>query len=337
MGEVLPYDMKTNNLSKDLIVRDVKKEDKSAIIKLVTRIYGSAYYHQGFYEESIIADYIHDAIHKQKRKIYWKVALYHGELIGQMMFIIKHGAAFLIFTMVDPRYEGKNVITSISLEMVKILAERDQDDMRCIFAFIDNTNIAMEKVLLKFNFRKLGHIPDFRDSGKIKIYGRIVYDFRWRMINPHIKIAPLVYDTARRVKVHRIVLAMSMPIHSNGREKKAFIISQNGLKGERMISTKDGQECAKFVEEKNNSVWRDFMITENLSFTTKKHLIRFFLKQFQHTPEIRGVSFALAMKDVASRWLLINKNTQFGPYLPFYFGKENALLMYMEKNEGVAC
>lgn len=328
--------MKTIYLKQKVLIRDIEKGDQNGVIHLLKKVYGSAYYNTQFYKEKVIEHYIHDAIHKTRRKVYWKVAAHKGKIIGQMMFVIRHGAAFLIFTMVDPDYEGKTVINSISTEMIKILNEMNQDDMRCIYAFVDEQNVPIKKVLKNYKFKVLGGLPNFQDGGEIKIYGKLVYDFHWRMINPHIKLSPLIYETVRNARIPRIVLANGMPPQSSeGIEKTEFHIAKEENSRHCAIKTKAGNTCAKYIEEKNNHLLRDFIITDKLSFETKKHLIRFIHAQFQQSSEIKGVSFALHSEDVESQWLVLNNGGQYRAFLPFYLGDKDAVLLYIKKGEEV--
>lgn len=328
--------MKTIYLKQKVLIRDIEKGDQKGVINLLKKVYGSAYYYKQFYKENVIARYIQDAIHKERRKVYWKVAAHKKKIIGQMMFVIKHGAGFFIFTMVDPDYEGENVITSISAEIIKILNEMNQNDMRCIYAFADAANMPIKKVLISYKFKVLGRLPNFRGEGEIKVYGKLVYDFHWRMINPHIKLSPLIYKTVRDAKIPRIVLANGMASqNSEGIEATEFQVSQERDSKRCAIKTEDGDICARYIEEVNNHIWRDFMITDELSFTTKKHLIRFIHGEFQQRSEINGISFAIDSEDVESQWLVLNKGGQYGAFLPFYLGEKDAVLLYIKKGKEV--
>jgi RimJ/RimL family protein N-acetyltransferase len=321
---------------KNIEVRDLNYEDVPKVINLIKKIYGKEYHEKEFYEPIVIHSIIKDSKEKKRDKVYWKGGFLGNTLIGQMLFIIRNGAGFLECTMVDDEFKGKRVITRISLEMVKILEEMKDTDVKCIYAFVHHKNVPIIKILNNFGFYYYGTIPAHENGEYLLVYGRIVYDFKWKMINPHIKLCPELFKIIKRAKLKRLISALETPglllPHQKIKDIKITRLS-NSYPYKLIISTEDGTTLAELLENKFQKSWYDFRINKNLTLDIKKQIIKKIIQIFQNHMGINSLSFIIEIDDKMTQSLLLNLGAKLYAILPFYFEKNDMILMGFSKIE----
>ena len=324
------------NLIKDLIIRDLVCLDTSKIISLIKRVYGNEYPDKEFYDSNIIRSIFMRSTMKKTEKMYWKGAFFKRNLVGQMLLILENKVGFLKSTMVARDYMTKGIISKVCVEMENILQEMNDSDMKCLYAFVSKRNIPILHVLKRNKFHYLGTVPAFSKNEILLIYGRVLYDFKWRMINPLIKLSPEIYKITRDGRFKRIVSGLVSPLHrSKGViiDKFTFKWSADSFPKKFEIISEEGQTLALFDENIYQKSWYNFRIVDDLNIDTIRKIVKETIKRFQTNDNLSSLSFVVYVNNKMFQKLLLDMGAQFYAFLPFYINKKDMILMGFSKIE----
>ncbi|MFX1363840.1 MAG: GNAT family N-acetyltransferase [Promethearchaeota archaeon] len=314
------------------IIRDLVPEDARQIVNLIKKVYGKLYFEREYYN----IEFIH---HKLREKhTYWKGAFLNGTLVGQMLFTLSHNTGYIKVTMVDPEFRVLGIITQIGVEMMKIEEIMNSRILKCVYAIINMGNEPIVKLLDKFNFKYLGQIP-FHDNNKgLIIFGRIFYDFYWKMIKPNLKLSPLIYHSLQTAGVKRIISATNL--NKNSKVIKNFDIEITrsdknyiGIK-KILIYLKNGKIIAEITENQYQKCWYDFKFhINNINLTNKKKVFDLILLEYLNNKKVNSVSFPIPVDDKLSQNALLNLGAKYYAYLPFYYRDYDSVLLGFSKIE----
>lgn len=319
-------------LLKNIYIRDLIKNDSEKIINLIKKVYGKFYFEEEYYD----IDFIQKKL--REKYTYWKGAVLNDKLIGQMLFTLGHGAGYLKLTMTDPEFQGKRIISQMGLEMMKVKKNMNSSIFKCAYAIITENNFPMKKILNNFNFRYLGRIPYHENNKGLIIFGRVMYDLNWKIIRPHLKLGPLIYESIRSAGIKRIMSTSNLNDNSLFHIKNNIEIFRSKVKyGDTnivQIHNKKREKIAEFVENQYQKCWYDFrFLRNNLDLVSKKKIINKVLQEYSQNKSINAISFPIHVDDVISQNMLINLGAKYYAYLPFYFKDYDSILLGFSKIE----
>lgn len=329
--------MKKYKILREVEVRDIIYEDIDEIINLIKEIYENEYPGKEFYERAIISSYIKDNI--DNNNVFWKGGFYKGKLIAQMLSVIKHGVAFLKLTMVNQKYKGIGVMTLISFHMEQVLNNLNESDLKCIYAFVSSKNTPILKILINHNFVKLGTTPMHDKNKSFIIFGRVSYDFKWKLITPYIAFCKYLYKTIKENGLKRLIVAQPifLPMTPTQKMYKIKIEKiEDRFPYEILIRTENfvmnkGGICAQLYENEYHKSWYDFRFINDIPLDLKYQIIKKIVNDFYYTDEINSLSFVIDINDRQLQSLLLNLNIRYYGFLPFYLNGKDAILMGITK------
>ncbi|MFX0023248.1 MAG: GNAT family N-acetyltransferase [Candidatus Hermodarchaeota archaeon] len=316
----------------NIYIRNLFENDSEKIVDLIKKVYGKFYFEEIYYDTHYIQKKI------REKHTYWKGAFLNDKLIGQMLFTLSHDAGYLKLTMADPEFQGKGIISKMGLEMMKVKKNMNSSIFKCVYAIITENNVPMVKILKKFNFKYLGRIPYHENNKGLIIFGLVLYDLNWKIIRPHLKLGPSVYESIQSAGIKRIMSSSNLNDNSNFhinhkieifRSKKKY----NGTNTIQICNT--NKECiAELIENQHQKCWYDFkLLRNNIDLASKKKLINRILQEYSHNKHINAISFPIHVDDVVSQNMLINLGAKYYAYLPFYFKDYDSILLGFSKIE----
>ncbi len=319
-------------MNNQITIRNLDKEDADRILNLIKKVYGNSYFEKEYYD----IDFIQNTL--KEKYTYWKGAFLNGKLIGQMLFSLKHNAGYLKVTMVDPDFQWRGIITQIGMEMIKLKKVMNSSILKCVYAIINEHNIPIINVLKRFNFKLLGRIPNHDNNKGLKIFGLIQYDFNWKIIKPHVKLSPLVYNSIHTAKIKRIIATSN-----SNKAAQIFKIDdiwitrfKENHKGSVLIQicVNDGEKIAELTENQYQKCWYDFLfLKDNINLISKKKVIELILHEYSHNNNINSISFPLQVDDIISQNILIDLGAKYYAYLPFYYRDYDSILLGFSKTD----
>lgn len=318
------------HLNKNIIIRNLVQEDAETIANLIKKVYGKLYFEREYYDVNFIREKL------REKYTYWKGAFINRKLIGQMLFNIKHYTGYLKVTMVDPEFRGLGIITQIGIEMMKLKKIMNSSILRCVYAIINEGNQPIIRALKRFNFNFLGRIP-FHDNNKgLIIFGLIQYDFKWRMINPSLKLSGLIYNSIRSAGIKRIISTSNLSKVSRSFEINKFKMfryyrKSNGAKV-LQICTKKEEKIAEIFENKYQKCWYDFkFLRNNIALVSKKEVFDLILGEYYSNKKINSISFPIPVNDKSSQNILVDLGARYYAFLPFYYRDCDSVLLGFSK------
>ncbi len=321
-------------LLENIKILDLKAENIDDILKLIRKIYGDEYADKKFYSRELIMNYFSKSLYKSRKKIFWKGAFYNEKLIGQMLYILKHGAGFLILTMVDKDFQEVGIVTLLGSEMVKIPSYLKLDDMRCTYAIVNKNNLPMIKLLTNFKFINLGTLPMCNENDSLWIYGRIFKDLNWKMISPYINLSSEIYRKIKSAKLKRIISTQSSPLVSHKTQEEKLLMKRNETIFYKKILfySESRHKYAELIENQIQKSWYDAKLcNENYPLNKKRQIIEKIMNEFNKNDNISSLSFIINVNDQESQKILLNNNSKLYAYLPYYYKEKDMLLMGFSK------
>ena len=329
--------MKKSKILRQVEIRDITYENLDDIINLIKEIYEDDYPEKEFYDNKIINSYIKDNI--DKNNVYWKGAFYKGKLIGQMLSVVKHGVAFLKLAIVSQKFRGMGVMTLVSFHMEQILKNLNESDLKCIYAFVSSKNIPLLKILTNHNFIKLGTTPNHDKNKSSILFGRVSYDFKWKLITPHIGLSQSLYKKIKETGLKRLIVAQPLLLPTIPTPKMYKIKIEKIkdrfpyeilIRSENFIMNNEGI-CAHLYENEYNKSWYDFRFIYDIPLDLKYQIIKKIVNDFYNTDEINSLSFAIDVNDKQLQNLMLNLNIRYYGFLPFYLNGKDGVLMGITK------
>ena len=325
--------------SKTIVIKDIGIEHIQQILVLLKNVYGENYPELEFYNPKFLKKFIVQSIDKNNYKIHWKGAFYQDKLIGQMIYVTKHGTTFLISTMVHKDYHNSGVITLIGNEMVKIPDTVDISNMRTTYAIVNKRNLKMIQVLKNFKFTEFGTIPKHDSKESLILFGRIFKDFHWKIIKPHINLSPEIYRKIKKATIKRLISSqppsiISLKENNNNNNNIEFIKNKDKRfsKNKILVFINGKDKCAEIIEPKDQKSWYDVRFTNNiLDFNERKQIIKKIIEGFIKKEMIKSLSFIIEVNDRDSQEILLRYKAKLYAYLPYYYYEYDMLLLGFSK------
>lgn len=328
--------MKKYKFLKEVEIRPFSHKDSNDILNLITDEYRLNYPEKEFYEQNVINKYI-EASHNTE-KVRWKGAFHKGKLIGQMMGITIHGSSFLKLAMVRREYRRMDVMKLLASNMENLINTFNKSEFGCIYAFVEKNSMSMQNFISNFQFIKLGTTPTWKIDNYFFIFGRIAFDFKWKLIRPNLRLSVPIYKNIVSSGLKRII-STGVSIPSKSLEKELdeiyLIRKEDGIPTKIIISSKKKAIQAEIYAEMYENIyqksWYDFRFVKNISMRMKEKIINRILKEFQGTDHINSLSIAIDANDMWGQDLMLKYKMEYFAFLPSYLEGKDALLLGKSK------
>ncbi len=329
--------MRKLTVLKSIQIKDASYEYIDDIISLIRDIYGDKYPEKEFYDKKVIYDYITESFRRDK--ICWKCAFLNGEMIGQLLAVIRHNIGYIKLTMVKKEYRKFGILTLITFYMLQLLKDLNDNDLKYIYAFISNKNTSAIRFIPHYEFSRLGAVPAWECDNYYIPFGRMVYDKKWKLISPHIKLCPEIFQTLKNAGLKRYIsIQLDTSFSFNKSNNTNIEYKEKAGKNPHKISVIDmsngnaeGEIYAQFYENKYQKSWYDVHFINDCSFAIKTEIIRDILKKFEEKKDINSLSFSISINDRAAQKFLLDLGLIYYAYLPFYRNDTDMLLMGKSK------
>ncbi|MFX1366874.1 MAG: hypothetical protein ACFFCE_15655 [Promethearchaeota archaeon] len=300
------------NLLNELDIREIEKKDLDQVIQLIKKVYQSNY-DKKYYDKRYLEKYISTV--KKKAITFWKGAFFQERLIAQMVFIIKNGVGKLKFTMVDPEFKSKGVISYLGFNMNKVLQLPfvKRSNLHMIYAYVENDNIPMIKVLEEYDFKLFGRTPNYNKKSFYKIYGRVINIKRWKYITPYFSVSRFIQNINIKYNLQRL-LCVFIPSFSTPFTKLDLDIEIVDQK--KILFLVEGIKYGKIYQD--NHSWHDFKFINNPSRDIKFSILVKLIEEFKKNEKIYSISLFIDVNDLNSQEYLLKKGCKFFAYLPYY-------------------
>ncbi len=318
-------------LSQEVIYKDLLMENAADILTLIRNVYGEDYTEKEYYDIDVIREYI-----RRTPRGCWMGAFLKGKLIAQMLAFIEKGICIVKLAMIEENYKKFGIIKELAILMEKKLIDNfNEAHFKVFYAFIDWNNIAMQKILLNAQFKIYGRVPAWESNRYYNIYGRIVYDNKWKLIRPHRELCSHIFEIIKKVNIHRL-LAIDLKVPSISGENEEFLFKidkeGNNFLNSYRISYQDNL-CAIFSENIFNKSWFNFEFLANIDLSIKYKMIKHIIDLFYKTESINSFSIAVDVNDKDIQSVLLKSNMKYYAYLPFFKVGSDEILLGISKIE----
>ncbi len=306
----------------EIVIREIERKDINQVIQLIKVVYKEAY-DEKYYHNDYLKRYANKI--EKSQLIFWKGVFLKEKLIAQMLFIIKNGFGKLKLTMVDPEFESMGVMSYLGFQMEKVLQlpEVKDSNLQIVYAYVENNNLPMIKILEEYQFNIFGRTPNYNINSFYKIYGRVINIKTWKYITPHFNISRFIQNINIKYNLKRL-LSIFIPIILFSFAKQDIKIEQVKKKKKTILFIVERRTYAKIHE--NNQSWYSFKFINNPSIELKVSILAILIEKFEKNEKILSISLFINMNDYHSQHFLLEKGFKFFAYLPCYHECDNILM-----------
>ncbi|MFW9989815.1 MAG: hypothetical protein ACFFC3_14275 [Candidatus Odinarchaeota archaeon] len=314
----------------ELVIREIEKKDLDQVIQLIKIVYQENY-DKKYYDKSYLEKYINNT---KKKITFWKGAFFQEKLIAQMFLTIKNGLGKLKFTMVDPEFASKGVLTYLGFKMEKILQLPivKNSNFHIVYAYVGNKNVPVIKALENFQFKLFGRTPSHNKNTFYKIYGRVIDLGRWKYITPHFNISRFIQKINIKYKLKRL-LSVFVSSSTDSVNKSTTIERKHTIKNKKKKISFLVEEKEYAIMNENDNSWYDFKFINDPSRDIKFSILVDLIRKFKNNQKIFSISMLIDVNDLHIQDFLLKKKYKFFAYLPFYH--ENDIILMGTKKEAI--
>jgi hypothetical protein len=212
---------------------------------------------------------------------------------------------------------------------------------KCIYALVDPIITPVHKLMKVYQYKYLGQTPKWEKNRLFKIFGRVVFDFKWRSISPHISISPKIYNSVRQANLKRLLTTRFYSSRSNNDfdldELDLTKIEDKHITEILIHNKRTAKELyAELIENKFQKTWYNIKVNLNISNEAAEKISKFIFEKYCQDKNINCLSFSVDSNDSGLQNILNRMNMKYYAYLPFYLEGKDAVLMGTTKlNEGI--